>query len=229
MHRVAFYDLDRTLTRRPTWSAFLVFAAAREAPWRFALLPAVAAMAGAYKFRLVKRDRLKEFMHHVMLGATVRSDRVGALATSFAQRMIDNNIRAGARAAIEADRARGYRVVLATAAHRFYAAAIAQRLGIDDVIATESSYDDAGALLHPLAGANVYGPAKLLAVEKWLRTHGVARDEAWVRFYSDHVSDAGCLAYANEPFAVNPHRPLRALARANGWPILDWRHATPAE
>ncbi len=52
---------------------------------------------------------------------------------------------------------------------------------------------------------------------------GIARADAHVRAYSDHVSDAPLLAWADEGFAVNAHGPLRALAKERGWPILDWR------
>ena len=43
-----------------------------------------------------------------------------------------------------------------------------------------------------------------------------------IRFYSDHVSDAPVLEWADEPVAVNAHGPLRTLAKARGWPIVDW-------
>ena len=60
-------------------------------------------------------------------------------------------------------------------------------------------------------------------IEAWLAKERIAREDAHVRFYSDHVSDAPTLAWADEPFAVNPHAKLRALAVEKGWPILDWR------
>ena len=128
-----------------------------------------------------------------------------------------------ARGRIAADKAAGYRLVMATASYAFYARAIAARLGFDDVIATESEHDPAGALTSRIAGENVYGAAKLRAVEAWMGRAGLARDDCSVRFYSDHVSDAPVLEWADEPFAVNAHGPLRALARARGWPVLDWR------
>ncbi|MGL1278516.1 HAD family hydrolase, partial [Vibrio parahaemolyticus] len=74
-----------------------------------------------------------------------------------------------------------------------------------------------------LAGENCYGAAKLAMIEAWLAREGIAREKATVRFYSDHVSDAPALAWADEAFAVNPHPPLRAMAQARGWTVLDWR------
>jgi HAD superfamily hydrolase (TIGR01490 family) len=220
MHHVAFYDLDRTVTRAPTWSAFLLFGAPR---WRVAFLPAVAAVWLVHTLGLIGRDRLKELMHRLMLGKTVHGDRMAMLADRFADRTVHRNIRPGARSRIAADRAAGYRVVLATAAHRFYAEALAHRLGIADVVATDAVITAAGSISPRLAGANLYGPAKLAAVQAWLKTAEIDRGGARLRFYTDHVSDAPCLNFVDEPFVVNPHRRLRILAAACGWPVLDWR------
>ena len=222
--RYAFYDLDRTITRLPTWSAFLLHAAKTRAPWRLALVPAAALAAVAHKGGLMNRDRLKEVMHRLLIGGAVPADDLARLADAFAERQLSGNVRAGAHARIAADRAAGYHIVLATAAHRFYAAAIAYRLGIADVIATEASTAPNGRVNHRLSGANVYGAAKLAAVTAWLGRRGEPRNLQHVRFYSDHATDAPCLAFADEGFAVHPDARLRMLAQANGWPILDWTH-----
>ena len=222
MTRYAFYDLDRTITRLPTWSAFLLHAAKARAPWRLALVPAATLAAIAHKGGLMNRDRLKEVMHRLLIGGAIPADDLARIADAFADQQLSVNVRTGARARIAADRAAGYRVVLATAAHRFYAAAIARRLGIADVIATEASAAPDGRVTHRLSGANVYGAAKLAAVTAWLGDRGEPRERQHVRFYSDHATDAPCLAFADEGFAVHPDRRLRALAAANGWPILDW-------
>ncbi|WP_375270295.1 HAD family hydrolase [Sphingomonas sp.] len=222
MTRYAFYDLDRTITRLPTWSAFLLFAARRRAPWRLALVPAAALAAVAHKGGLLNRDRLKEVMHRLLIGGAVSADDLARVADAFAERQVAGNVRAGAAQRIAADKAAGYRVVLATAAHRFYAERIARRLGIADVIATEATTASDGRVRHHLSGANVYGAAKLAAVTAWLGRRGEPRDSQHVRFYSDHPTDAPCLAFADEGFAVHPDARLRALAGANGWPILDW-------
>ena len=222
MTRYAFYDLDRTITRLPTWSAFLLYAATRRAPWRLALVPAAALAALGHKGGLLNRDRLKEIMHRLLIGGAIDADQLARLADAFAGRQVGGNVRAGATQRIAADRAAGYRVVLATAAHRFYADAIARRLNIADVIATEAVQAPDGRVGHRLSGANVYGPAKLAAVTAWLADRDEPRVEQHVRFYSDHATDAPCLAFADEGFAVHPDARLRALARANGWPILDW-------
>ena len=40
MSDLAIYDMDRTVTKRPTYTPFLLHCAIRRAPWRLLLLPA---------------------------------------------------------------------------------------------------------------------------------------------------------------------------------------------
>lgn len=220
---LAIYDMDKTITRTPTWTPFLAFAMRRRARWRLALLPWAAIAGLAYVAKLIDRAKLKQTTQRWLLGGSIAAEHVGTLTAAFADHVVATGVLDAARDRIAADRADGYRLVMATASYAFYARAIAARLGFDAVIATESEYDPAGALAPRIAGENVYGAAKLRAVGAWLRGEGLNRADCRVRFYSDHVSDAPVLEWADEPFAVNAHGPLKVLAKARGWPVLDWR------
>jgi HAD superfamily hydrolase (TIGR01490 family) len=220
---LAIYDMDKTITRTPTWTPFLAFAMRRRARWRLALLPWAAIAGLAYAAKLIDRAELKQTTQKWLLGGSMAADHVETLTAAFADHVVATGVLDAARARIAADKAAGYRLVMATASYAFYARAIAARLGFDDVIATESEHDPAGALTPRIAGENVYGAAKLRAVEAWMTQVGLTRAACRVRFYSDHVSDAPVLEWSDEPFAVNAHGPLKAMARRKGWPVLDWR------
>ena len=222
MRRLAIYDMDKTITRKATWTPFLIHAAMARAKWRLLLWPFAGIASLAYLARTISRDRLKEITHRLMLGRAIPPGDLDAVAEAFADSVAADNMFADARARVEADRAAGWEPVLATASHGYYARAIAARLGIAHVIATQARRDADGNVLASVEGENCYGPAKLRLIEAWLGREGLARDDVRVRFYSDHVSDAPVLAWADEPFAVNAHGPLRRLAVARGWAVLDW-------
>jgi HAD superfamily hydrolase (TIGR01490 family) len=224
MQRLAIYDMDKTITRQPTWTAFLIAAARYDAPWRLALLPLAGFATGAYALKLIDRARLKQITQRLLFGRRVPPQRVEAVAGQFAQRVVESGTFVGARERIAADKAAGYRLVLATASYRFYAEKIAALLGFDDVVATQSRFAPDGALLPLIDGENCYGSAKLRMIEAWMAREGLTRADCHIRFYSDHVSDAPVLAWADEPFAVNAHGPLRTLAKTRGWPVIDWEH-----
>ncbi len=183
-HRVAMYDMDRTITRSGTYSGFLMHVARRRQQWRLLLLPLVALAAAAYSLRAA----------------------------------LDQ---------IAADRAAGYRVLLATASFHLYVDAIARRLGIDDVLATRLDAPDGADHIHArLAGDNCYGAAKFARIGEWLADNAITREDAHIRAYSDHVSDHPMLGFADEAVATTPSRALKKLAPQRGWAVVDWRQKT---
>jgi HAD superfamily hydrolase (TIGR01490 family) len=214
--------MDRTVTKRATYTPFLLHCALRRAPWRLLFLPAVLASMVAYALRMIDRARLKEINHHLLLGGKVRPRALGPLVESFADKQLATNIRPGALRAIERDKAEGRRLVLATASYRLYADAIARRLGFDDVIGTGSVIGLDDRVRAKIAGENCYGPAKMRMIADWVERSGLEGAHGHVRFYSDHVSDRPVFEWSDEPVAVNPHGKLRRLAERRGWLVEDW-------
>lgn len=223
MQRLAIYDMDKTITRAPTWTRFLIHYARHQAAWRLALLPVAGLVAAGHPLRLIDRVQLKQATHRLLIGARTPPARLTRAAASFAAHEARQGLFPAALEQIAADRAAGYRIIVATASHRFYAEAIAALVGADAVIATEAQHDAAGRVLARLAGHNCYGAAKLDRVTGWLAAEGIARGAAHVRFFSDHISDAPTLGWADEGFVVNPDAVLASLAEARGWTALDWR------
>ena len=217
---LAIYDMDRTVTRRATYTPFLLHCALRRAPWRLLFLPLVIASMLAYVLKLIDRGRLKEINHRLLLGRKRHPHELKPLVDSFAEKTVASNIRPGATAAIARDKAEGRRVVMATASYRLYADAIGQRLGFDDVIGTGSIIGLDARVHARIDGENCYGPAKLRMVSDWLAKSGLSRGH--IRFYSDHASDAPVFEWADEAVAVNPHDRLARLAKERGWRVEDW-------
>ena len=222
MSDLAIYDMDRTVTRRATYTPFLLHCALRRAPWRLLLLPLVAGSMLAYVARLIDRAKLKEINHRLLLGGEVHPRDLKPLIESFAKRQLETNIRPGARRAIARDKAEGRRLVLATASYRLYADAIARRLGFDNVIGTGSVTGLDDRVHARIAGENCYGPAKMRMIVDWVEASGLRGAHGHVRFYSDHVSDQPAFEWSDEPVAVNPHDKLRRLAGQRGWAVEDW-------
>ena len=219
---LAIYDMDRTITRAATYTPFLIHVAIRRAPWRLLLLPFVILSMLAYGLKLIDRSKLKEINQTLLIGRHISPADLAPLVDSFAAVTLAANVHPGALKAIEADRNAGRRLVLATASYRLYAAAIAERLGFDDVVATNSLRGIDERIQARIDGENCYGPAKLRMILAWMAAAGIARDEVRVRFYSDHASDAPVFEWADEPIAVNAHRRLRRLALSRGWPMENW-------
>ena len=222
MTDLAIYDMDRTVTRRATYTPFLHHCATRRSPWRLLFVPFVLLSMLAYVLKLIDRARLKEINHRLLLGGKIHPRDLAPLVDGFAERQVATNVRPGAVRAIARDRNEGRRIVMATASYTLYARAIAERLGFDDVIGTGSIIGLDERVHAKIDGENCYGPAKLRMIADWLTRAGLPVPRGHVRFYSDHVSDAPAFEWADEAVAVNPHDKLRRLARQRGWAIEDW-------
>jgi HAD superfamily hydrolase (TIGR01490 family) len=222
MTNLAIYDMDRTITRRATYTPFLIHCATQRSRWRLALAPAVALSMTAFGLKAIDRARLKELNHRLLLGYALGDDELKPLVESFAEKTIRENIQPGAILAIARDRAESRRLVMATASYALYVDAIAERLGFDDVIATRSVRGSDGRLLARIDGDNCYGPAKLSMIEQWMADEQIDRSTVRARFYSDHHTDAPAFEWADEAIAVNPSRRLRSLAQQRGWTVEDW-------
>lgn len=220
MTDLAIYDMDRTVTRRATYTPFLIHCALRRQQWRLLLFPFVILSMLAYVLKLIDRGRLKEINHWLLIGPVATREELEPLVDSFATKTLETNLRPGAVAAIKRDKEEGRMVVMSTASYRFYACEIAERLGFDHCIGTRSVMGLDARVHAKIDGENNYGPAKMRMIQEWLEEHGLKR--AHVRFYSDHASDEPVFEWSDEPVAVNPHNRLLRLAAERGWEVEDW-------
>ncbi|PWE34018.1 HAD-IB family hydrolase [Maritimibacter sp. 55A14] len=210
MPGTAIFDLDRTVTDAPTWTRFLVFAAGgRPGAWLRA--PMVALRAAGYRLGVNDRDAIKA----ASLGCLRGMDRTALerVAEEFVARELAGNLRPGARAAIEAHRAAGDRLVMATAAVDLIADPLGRALGFDLVIATRLDWSGGAPRL---AGANCYG------AEKLRRIADAGPFPPPVAAYSDHVSDLAMLLEAERGIAVNPSPALARAAAEHGLEVVDY-------
>lgn len=221
MQPIALYDLDRTVTRTPTFTPFLLHMAAGGTRLRLLAVPLwVLAMLG-YKAGFYGRKQLKQFGLRLLVGRVVRSGALQPRIDAFVARQLARNIQPGARARIAADRAAGVRLVLVTAAPEIYAETLAMALQFETCIATRHQRNAAGDLLAAIDGENNYGPEKVRRVETWLAEQGIPRADCHITAYTDHASDAPILDYADTGVLVGH------FARSDPrWGRADWRTAT---
>jgi phosphoserine phosphatase len=114
----------------------------------------------------------------------------------------------------------GQRVWLVTATPVEVADVIAHRLGLTGALGTVAEHVD-GIYTGRLVGAPMHGPEKAAAVAALAEREGL--DLARCSAYSDSANDIPLLSLVGHPVAVNPDQRLRAHARANGWPVHDYR------
>ncbi|GHB25018.1 HAD family hydrolase [Salinicola rhizosphaerae] len=120
-------------------------------------------------------------------------------------------------------RQRGDFLLIVTATNRFVTGPIAERLGVDDLIAVEPAREN-GAYTGQITGVPSYREGKVTRMETWLEGHPtLTLDDAW--FYSDSINDRFLLERVANPVAVDPDDALRQLAGDNGWRVLSLRES----
>ena len=222
---IAIYDLDKTITRRPTFTHFLLYYARRTVPFRLVGIPIwIIALIG-YRVGLYGRKPLKQFGISMFMGRYLDTATLAEVVTNFVSEAVLPDIQPGATKSIENDRSQNQKLLIATAAPAFYADTVGELMGFDAVVATRHRLRPDGRISHFIDGENCYGPEKLKMVIKWFDAQGLKREDCHISVYSDHASDAPLMDWANAAYLVNPSEKLRRLAAQKNWQVRDFASA----
>lgn len=217
MSGAAIFDLDRTLLRGGTGP----------------LLSRAMYDLGVVSRRLPGEGLLYKVFD--VVGETLPSIALARQATLVARGRTEGTFDAAASAAadaivrvihpfaltlIEQHHAAGRPVVLATTTPRHLIEPLAERLGIDHVIATRYGVTEDGRYDGSIDGPFVWSRGKLKAVREWAESEGIDLSESFA--YSDSIYDLPLLSAVGRPAAVNPDPRLAVYALARGWPIVDF-------
>src|SRR5919202_416936 len=134
--------------------------------------------------------------------------------------LMADRIWAGTRVLAQQHLDAGQRVWLVTATPVELARIIAHRLGLTGALGTVAEVVD-GAYTGRLVGELMHGEAKAEAVRALSEREGLDLERCTA--YSDSANDLPMLTLVGTAVAVNPDTELRAVARARGWTVRDFR------
>lgn len=135
----------------------------------------------------------------------------------FMRSHIDPLITAEAMALVDEHRRKGDLLMIITATNAFVTAPIAERFGINHLIATEPKIKD-GRYTGEVDGEPSFQQGKVHRLEAWLQQHQKSLQGSW--FYSDSHNDLPLLEKVEHPVAVNPDELLEQHAQQHGWPVI---------
>lgn len=114
----------------------------------------------------------------------------------------------------------GDTLLIITATNSFITTPIAEKLGIQNLIATEPEIVD-GIYTGKVAGTPSYQQGKVERLMDWLNKHSQTLEGSY--FYSDSHNDLPLLNLVDHPIAVDPDPKLQAIAQQKDWKILSFR------
>ncbi|MDH0096651.1 HAD-IB family hydrolase [Ectopseudomonas hydrolytica] len=147
-------------------------------------------------------------------------EEVAHVVEPFVEDVIEPIFYSDASRTLAAHREAGDRLLVISASAHFLVSAIAERFGIDEVLAIDLEQQH-GFYSGRTQGVLTYREGKVTRLQAWLAEQN--ENLAGASFYSDSRNDLPLLQLVDRPFAVNPDPTLRAHAEQAGWPILNWR------
>jgi HAD superfamily hydrolase (TIGR01490 family) len=214
----AFFDLDRTLIRRSS-----VLALAGSLRERGLISRLDLAKSAFWQVVFVLRGASAERVRHaseegmqILAGFSVEEMR--SLVGDAMEPVLRPLVYEEPLQLVQRHRAQGERVYIVSATLQEIVQHIADDLGFDGAIGSTCEIVDGVYTGRSLRAA--HGEGKAQAVRELAAAEDL--DLTACTAYSDSYSDVPFLEAVGHPFAANPDRKLRRIARARGWPVVEF-------
>lgn len=147
-------------------------------------------------------------------------EQLHTLRQTFLETIIEPMITRKGLDVLAEHKAKGDYLLIITATNGFVTKPIAERLGVDDIIATEPEVID-GHYTGKVAGTPSFQHGKVTRLDDWLKQNQLSLDNSY--FYSDSHNDLPLLEKVDHPVAVDADEQLLNTAKQNNWSIISLR------
>jgi HAD superfamily hydrolase (TIGR01490 family) len=220
----AFFDLDKTVIAKASMVAFsrplhraglLTRRTLVRAAWGQLVFARLGASAG-------KLEKLRESVLRLTRGWD--QAEISAIVRETLEDVIEPIIFDEALDVIREHQAAGHKVFIVSASPEEVVAPIAQRLEVDEAIATRAELDDEGRY-SGRTERYVYGQEKAIAVKEVAERDDLDLEASYA--YSDSATDVPMLELVGHPVAVNPDRELARVAAERDWEVRRFTRRVP--
>ena len=217
----AFFDIDNTIMRGSSIVALAKGMADRD---YFTTSEVVDFTWKQLKYVLSGRENMDDMAQATENGLLFVKGREPQEIEDMAEQAYDERmvgrLWAGTVELAEAHKALGHEVWLISATPVEVADVIARRLGLTGGLGTIAEVAD-GRYTGKLDGVPLHGAAKVEVMARLAAERDL--DLTRCAAYSDSSNDIPMLSSVGCPVAINPDGALRSHAKAQGWPIRDYR------
>jgi len=153
-------------------------------------------------------------------------EQLNTLHQRFMAEKIDQIMLPAATSLLQQHRDRGQLLMIITATNHFVTAPIAQRLGVDVLLATDPEIVN-GRYTGRVAGTPCFQEGKVIRLNQWLATSHHTLEDSW--FYSDSRNDLPLLEMVDNPVAVDPDPTLAKHAAMRGSSCITLRRGSESQ
>ena len=221
MPRIAFFDVDNTLTRGST----LYFLGKGMYERGFFTKRDIGAWVLAnIRFRMTGTEK-SEVIARFQKSATDfiaghKVDEIRKIGEEIYTEFVSPSLWEGTMAIAQRHLNAGDEVWLVTASPQDFAELIAEKLGFTGALGTQAETKD-GKYTGNLIGPLLHGKEKASAVIKLTNERKINIKECFA--YSDSHNDLPLLNTVGHPNTINPDAKLRIISFSSGWPVHDFR------
>lgn len=215
---LAIFDLDNTLLHGDSdhaWGEFLCEQGLVDSE--------VYRQANDYFYQQYQQGTLDitEFLEFALKPlASIPPAQLSVLHQQFMTEKVAPMITDKALALLQKHRDQGDFLLIITATNRFVTGPIAERLGVDAILATDPEQVD-GRYTGKVAGTPCFQDGKVVRLNAWLAETGHSMQGSY--FYSDSRNDLPLLEQVEFPVAVDADETLTRIAQERGWPVISLR------
>ena len=221
MPRIAFFDVDNTLTRGST----LYFLGRGMYNRGFFTKRDIGAWVLAnIRFRMTGTEK-SEVIARFQKAATDfiaghRVDEIRVIGEEIYNEFVSPSLWQGTMEIAKRHLAAGDEVWLVTASPQDFAELIASKLGFTGALGTRAETKD-GKYTGNLIGNLLHGKEKSHAIKELTAKRNINIKDCFA--YSDSHNDLPLLEAVGFPNAINPDAKLRIISFSSGWPVHDFR------
>jgi HAD superfamily hydrolase (TIGR01490 family) len=213
---IAFFDLDRTLTKVVSGTALTWGAYNKGLMSRIDLGKAICL---SLLYRLKLQDPLKIINRMVKWTKGIPEQTMNDLCSDIFHEKLLPSVYKEVRAEIKYHKENKFRVIILSSALAPICRAMAISLDFDDIICSDLEADK-GYLTGNPVGQLCFGDEKRVRLTEYCKQNNAALSETW--YYGDSFSDLPALSITGTPVCVNPDKKLARIAHKRGWQILKW-------
>ena len=216
---LAIFDLDNTLLNGDSdhaWGEFLVTKG---------IVPTEEFQhANDYFYEQYKQGGLDIYEYIAFVAKPLQSqttEQLDALRQEYLQDWVQPMMLPKAAELLAKHRAQGDFLLIITATNGFVTRPIAEKLDVDDILATELEQID-GRFTGNIAGTPCFQGGKVSRLNQWLEENN-EHSLKGSYFYSDSFNDLPLLEVVDTPIAVDADETLSVAAKEKGWQHISLR------
>jgi HAD superfamily hydrolase (TIGR01490 family) len=214
---IAFFDLDRTITRAIS-GRVIANRAFKMGHMKRSDLAAAIYLGLAYRFGLVDPVVAMEKMLGWVKG--LPEHVLSELCKAVAKDVMLPSIYSEVNDELKIHLAKNAATVILSASLEPLCAEVANHLNMNDVICSRLEVID-GFLTGRPEGNLCYGDEKLVRLKEYCEKNNNKLEDSW--YYGDSFADIPALEIVGNPVCINPDKKLLKAAEKNKWRVFFWQ------